>query len=98
MKVLLVPPPDAGHLTALVQAGWALRSAGHEVLVACQPDLIATARAAGLNAAEIGLEAQLTEHAARYTSPDTFPAEAFGGPDTEAGKFLWEVTAQTYVQ
>lgn len=39
MRVLFVPHRDAQHLYPLVPLAWALRAAGHEVLVACVPGL-----------------------------------------------------------
>ncbi|MFD7990317.1 nucleotide disphospho-sugar-binding domain-containing protein [Streptomyces mexicanus] len=42
------------HLTPVVPLAWALRSAGHEVLVACQPDVVPVARQAGLGVAVVG--------------------------------------------
>jgi UDP:flavonoid glycosyltransferase YjiC (YdhE family) len=98
MRVLAVPPPDPSHLVAMVPLCWALRAAGHEVLVACQPDVAPAGRAAGLSVAEIGMEARLTEHARRFTPPETYPSVAFAERDSEAGRFLWEVTAITFVE
>ncbi|MER7307064.1 nucleotide disphospho-sugar-binding domain-containing protein [Streptomyces griseoluteus] len=54
MRVLFVVTPVAGHLSPLAPLAWALRDAGHEVLVAGQPDILATARAAGLHTATVG--------------------------------------------
>ncbi|MBO0913740.1 DUF1205 domain-containing protein [Streptomyces laculatispora] len=54
MRVLFVITPVAGHLSPLTPLAWALRDAGHEVLVAGQPDIVPTARAAGLHAATVG--------------------------------------------
>ncbi|MBD0842321.1 glycosyltransferase [Streptomyces sp. TRM68416] len=46
--------PVPTHLTPMVPLAWALRAAGHEVLVLCQPDVAATARGAGLNLTVVG--------------------------------------------
>ncbi|UQX05460.1 nucleotide disphospho-sugar-binding domain-containing protein [Streptomyces sp. RerS4] len=54
MRVLFVVTPVAGHLSPLTPLAWALRDAGHEVLVAGQPDVLPTAAAAGLHAVGVG--------------------------------------------
>ncbi|MEU3301213.1 nucleotide disphospho-sugar-binding domain-containing protein [Streptomyces sp. NPDC006678] len=54
MRVLFVVTPVAGHLSPLTPLAWALRDAGHEVLVTGQPDILPTAQAAGLHAATVG--------------------------------------------
>ncbi|WP_225102142.1 nucleotide disphospho-sugar-binding domain-containing protein [Streptomyces sp. CoH27] len=54
MRVLIMATPVASHFTPIVPLAWALRTAGHEVLVAGQPDIVAPALAAGLQAFEIG--------------------------------------------
>lgn len=54
MRVLMMTSPVPTHLTPAVPLAWALRAAGHEVLVLCQPEVEATARRAGLCAAVVG--------------------------------------------
>jgi len=54
MRVLTMCTPASSHFTPMVPVLWALRSAGHEVLVAGQPDITEPATAAGLTAAVIG--------------------------------------------
>ncbi|MFJ8477137.1 nucleotide disphospho-sugar-binding domain-containing protein [Kitasatospora sp. NPDC094011] len=54
MRALFVVTPDGGHLTPLAPLAWALRGAGHEVLVLGQPDVQAAAAGAGLSAASVG--------------------------------------------
>jgi glycosyltransferase len=46
--------PVPTHFTPLVPLAWGLRAAGHEVLVAGQPDVVPTIRSAGLIAARVG--------------------------------------------
>ena len=54
MRVLFTPHPSAQHLYPMVPLAWALRAAGHEVLVAAAPDLAEPVRRAGLIAVPIG--------------------------------------------
>ncbi|HEY1621148.1 MAG TPA: nucleotide disphospho-sugar-binding domain-containing protein, partial [Streptosporangiaceae bacterium] len=54
MRVLFSAWAGGGHYAPLVPAGWALRAAGHEVLVACHPSHAPTVTASGLPAAPVG--------------------------------------------
>ncbi len=54
MRVLFMATPTPSHFTPMIPLVWALRTAGHDVLVAGQPDIVGPALAAGLPAAEIG--------------------------------------------
>jgi UDP:flavonoid glycosyltransferase YjiC (YdhE family) len=54
MRVLVTATPVPTHFMPLVSLAWALRSAGHEILVAGQPDIMATVRSAGLGGASVG--------------------------------------------
>lgn len=54
MRVLVTTIPAAGHLTPIVPLAWSLRGAGHEVLVACQPNIAAAVRSTGLSAVPAG--------------------------------------------
>ncbi|RKE21291.1 nucleotide disphospho-sugar-binding domain-containing protein [Streptomyces sp. TLI_171] len=56
MRVLICASPVPSHLTPLFPQIWALRGAGHEVLLAGQPDLVAAAHGAGLSVAVVGGE------------------------------------------
>ncbi|MCZ4507264.1 DUF1205 domain-containing protein [Streptomyces sp. ActVer] len=54
MRVLVICTPVPTHFLPLVPLVWALRSAGHEVLVTGQPDVLGAVRAAGLTGAVVG--------------------------------------------
>lgn len=54
MRVLFMSTPVSTHFAPSIPLGWALRAAGHEVLVAGQPDIIGTAHGAGLCTAVVG--------------------------------------------
>ncbi|GHF10098.1 DUF1205 domain-containing protein [Streptomyces griseoluteus] len=54
MRVLMINTPVSTHLTPLVPLAWALRAAGHEVLVLGREDVLGAAASAGLNAVSIG--------------------------------------------
>lgn len=97
MRVLTIPPPAAGHISAMVPLCWALRAAGHEVLVAGQPDVLPAARSAGLNTARAGEAAELTGALSDTLPPEMFPAPIFGQRDTDYGRMAWEMTARERV-
>ncbi|MCM2414276.1 nucleotide disphospho-sugar-binding domain-containing protein [Streptomyces sp. RKAG290] len=79
MRVLMMTTPVSTHLTPLVPLAWALRAAGHEVLVAGRSDVQEAARSAGLNSVEIGgplnIDAML-----RQRIGGVRPLEAWGRP------------------
>ncbi|MDC2959411.1 DUF1205 domain-containing protein [Streptomyces gilvifuscus] len=54
MRVLVVPFPWKAHVFNLVPLAWSLRTAGHEVRVACWPDLLEAVTSAGLTAVPVG--------------------------------------------
>lgn len=54
MRVLMMTTPVPTHFQPLIPFGWALRAAGHDVLVAGQPDVLESVRSAGLSVACAG--------------------------------------------
>jgi glycosyltransferase len=54
MRVLMMTTPVPTHFVTLVPMAWALRAAGHEVLVVAQPDVVPAVRSAGLVAVGVG--------------------------------------------
>ena len=61
MRVLMVSWAWRSHYFPLVSLGWALRSAGHEVLVATQPALVDVVVGSGLPAASVGHDIDIAE-------------------------------------
>jgi UDP:flavonoid glycosyltransferase YjiC (YdhE family) len=53
MRVLVVASPGTGHVFPLVPVSWALRSIGHDVLVASAGDGVQRAASAGLTAVDV---------------------------------------------
>jgi len=54
VRVLVVPFPWKAHVFNLVPLAWSLRTAGHEVRVACWPNLLDVVTSAGLTAVAVG--------------------------------------------
>ncbi|GAA3166216.1 glycosyltransferase [Planomonospora alba] len=64
MRVLLTTLAATSHLNNLVPLAWALRSAGHEVCVASQPNLTEAITRTGLTAVAVGEEMAKSDGAA----------------------------------
>ncbi|GAA3873657.1 DUF1205 domain-containing protein [Saccharothrix violaceirubra] len=94
MRVLVIPLPYPTHLMAMVPLCWALRTSGHEVLIACPPEVRATAHAAGLTTVDVPGH----EEAPATTIRLRFPLPAFGERYTDAGRDLWRATADSVVR
>ncbi|MCK2221105.1 DUF1205 domain-containing protein [Actinomadura sp. ATCC 31491] len=56
MRVLFTSSAWPTHFFAVVPLAWALRSAGHEIRVACQPSMVPTVTQAGLVAFPVGAD------------------------------------------
>ncbi|MER7007263.1 nucleotide disphospho-sugar-binding domain-containing protein [Dactylosporangium sp. NPDC000555] len=54
MRVLFVPHANKAHLHIMLPLAWALRTAGHDVLVASKPDLADAVMAVGFTPAIVG--------------------------------------------
>jgi glycosyltransferase (activator-dependent family) len=71
MKVLMLSPANRSHLHIAAPVAWALRNAGHEVLVAGRPDLAESIGATGLTGValgepdEVGMTERMNEGAGR---------------------------------
>ena len=61
MRVLVTSWGWRSHFYPLVPLAWALRSAGHEVLVASQPAMIEVITGAGLPAVAVGEDLDFAE-------------------------------------
>lgn len=69
MRVLFATYPGPSHYFPIVSLGWALRAAGHEIIVATQPGFTETVTRTGLPAVAVGDD---TDMGARFR-------ERFGG-------------------
>src|SRR5690348_12329755 len=72
MRILMSTWGWRSHFYCLVPIGWALRAAGHEVLVASHPSMTATIGLSGLPAVPLGRDLGF--------------AEAFGGRIGKVGR------------
>jgi glycosyltransferase (activator-dependent family) len=61
MRVLLVSQAEWSHAAGMVPLGWGFRAAGHDVLFATQPDLVADLAAGGLPTVGVGRDHHLGE-------------------------------------
>lgn len=79
MRVLFTTWAWPSHLYALVPLAWACRAAGHEVLVASQPELLDEITRTGLPGAAVGADVDAAAMVRGYV----LPSEA-GGADGQA--------------
>ncbi|WP_433170041.1 nucleotide disphospho-sugar-binding domain-containing protein [Actinoallomurus sp. CA-150999] len=97
MRVLFVSTPVPSHLTPLTPLAWALRAAGHEVLVTGQPDVMSAAHAAGLSGVPVGEPFNVNELLRRHL-PDGVRLIHVVGPTTTAtilrGAEMWRMRAR----
>jgi UDP:flavonoid glycosyltransferase YjiC (YdhE family) len=77
MRVLFSSWACGGHFAPLVPLGWALRAAGHEVLVACHPGQADQVLRAGLPALPVGPDVDTVELMRRTRG--TGPARGYPG-------------------
>nr|ABO28817.1 glycosyltransferase [Streptomyces sp. FU107] len=81
MRILIIPSPVVTHLMPLVPLAWALRAAGHELLVVGQPDVMGVARQAGLNAVSFGDRFGMEDVFHSMLVPGKRPIELWGRLD-----------------
>ncbi|GAB3740975.1 DUF1205 domain-containing protein [Amycolatopsis oliviviridis] len=75
MRVLFVTIPWKSHFNQLVPLAWALRSAGHEVRVASEPELLETITGAGLTAVRVGSDETLKQRVRRMLGGEATPGQ-----------------------
>jgi UDP:flavonoid glycosyltransferase YjiC (YdhE family) len=101
-RILFVAPPGYGHLFPLVPLAWALRSAGHDVLMAtCGISINASSRA-GLAVIDVAPRVNLAELLERHREgfQHSFPPQGHAAPAGETTAVfaeLCEVTADGVV-
>ncbi|MEI5099100.1 DUF1205 domain-containing protein [Streptomyces sp. PmtG] len=78
MRVLILSSPESTHFSCTVPLAWALRGAGHEVLVAGQPDIVPMARSAGLSTVTVGRQFFGKDLLSPPLPPDKRPIEIVG--------------------
>ncbi|SDW69779.1 UDP:flavonoid glycosyltransferase YjiC, YdhE family [Amycolatopsis xylanica] len=93
MRVMVLSTPFPSHLAPMTPLLWALRAAGHEVLVAGQPDITGAAHAAGFCTATIGHPFHGTDILRIGLGAGQRPLRAFGKPDPKAKSGTWSVHA-----
>lgn len=79
MRVLVMTTPDPSHLPPLAPVAWALRAAGHEVLVAGQPDSAESARTTGLSMVAFGEPFDTEQLVLNSLAPGKRPLESRPG-------------------
>jgi hypothetical protein len=75
VRILLASYADSSYFFGMVPAAWALRAAGHEVRVACQPALTEAAVDTGLTVVPVGRDHMLSAAADGDTPPLSLSAD-----------------------
>ncbi|MGX9874706.1 nucleotide disphospho-sugar-binding domain-containing protein [Streptomyces cellulosae] len=93
MRVLVISTPVPTHFLPLVPLLWALRSAGHEVTVLAQPDVVGAVRACGLTAISAGEPFEVNGMLLEGLEPERRPLQARPRPAPELlggyGRLWW---------
>lgn len=92
MRVLMTAIPSSGHITPMVPLAWGLRAAGHEVVVASQPDLAPATRGAGLQAYAVGEDFDQMAFLQERLPDGRSPIEAWG----RQGEVMYAMAARTW--
>ena len=80
MRVLIVTFPHKTHLFNVVPLAWSLHTAGHEVRVASEPDLLDAVTGAGLTAVSVGSGESAPERMRRAARDGSLPPRDGGEP------------------
>ncbi|USX48334.1 nucleotide disphospho-sugar-binding domain-containing protein [Lentzea sp. HUAS12] len=86
MRVLISTWPASGHLQPIVPLSWALRGAGHEVVVATPQHLVPFVKSTGLDAIALGEEQDqkmMLQGIIQQAGENASPAEALPRPDRQ---------------
>jgi glycosyltransferase (activator-dependent family) len=83
VRVLFVTPAWNTHFFNLVPLAWALRTAGHQVHVAGEPELVDTTTGSGLTAVPVGSDEPIRQRARRAESDGSLPELEMGSPAPE---------------
>ncbi|WP_431934439.1 activator-dependent family glycosyltransferase [Nonomuraea jabiensis] len=71
MRVVVTQLAATAHLNLVVPIGWALKAAGHEVVIAAQPDIMPAVKQTGLLGVAVGDEARYAERLAELAPEET---------------------------
>lgn len=96
MRVLLALSPERAHFLGMVPLAWALRSRGHEVLVASQPELEGAVLEAGLPFVSVGRDHRLKERIARISALGRSAGHDFDWAERDESVLTWEHLLEGY--
>jgi UDP:flavonoid glycosyltransferase YjiC (YdhE family) len=83
VRVLISPHAVLTHLQPMVPLGWALRAAGHDVLVAMPQNLCAEAGMTGLNTVAVGPDFDDVQFLRDRLPGDALPIDVWHRPDED---------------
>ncbi|MGE7388942.1 activator-dependent family glycosyltransferase [Streptomyces sp. NPDC004126] len=92
MRILFTCYPERTHFLLMAPLAWALRTAGHEVRVACQPKLVDAVTRAGLTAVPVGSDRDLWQVAGRLKGSGARLAPGLAEPYDAAERAAGDIT------
>ncbi|GAA3641657.1 glycosyltransferase [Nonomuraea antimicrobica] len=90
MRVVLTQLAATAHLNLMVPLGWALKAAGHEVVVAGQPDIMPAVERTGLTGVAVGEEARYAERIAALPPEGTIYGSGYDITETRPEVLTYE--------
>lgn len=90
MRVVLTHHAATAHLFLVVAVGWALKAAGHEVVVAGQPEIIDPILRTGLTAVEVGTLSDLAGLMASLPAEQTIFGSGYDIAELRPEKLTYE--------
>ncbi|MFI6183773.1 activator-dependent family glycosyltransferase [Nonomuraea sp. NPDC051191] len=95
MRVVITQIAATSHLCLTAPIGWALKAAGHDVVVATQPDLLNAVNNMGLTGVAVGKEARLAERMANLQPEETIHGTEYDITETRPHVLTYEYTRDT---
>ncbi|MFK0295370.1 activator-dependent family glycosyltransferase [Streptomyces sp. NPDC090442] len=92
MRILFTCYPERTHFLLMAPLAWALRTAGHDVRVACQPKLAGAVTQAGLTAVPVGSDRDLWQVAGRLNGAGARLAPGLAEPYDAAERAPGDIT------
>ncbi|KUL55249.1 glycosyl transferase [Streptomyces sp. NRRL F-4489] len=94
MRILFTCYPERTHFLLMAPLAWALRTAGHDVRVACQPKMTEAITQAGLTAVPVGSDRDLWQVAGRLTGAGARLAPGLAEPYDAAERAPGDITLE----
>ncbi|MGP3912331.1 activator-dependent family glycosyltransferase [Nonomuraea sp. 10N515B] len=98
VRILFTTYAEKTHFLGMVPLAWALKTAGHDVRVASQPELTDVITNTGLTAVPVGRDHTLHQFLKRTEELDGGDEERFDFTENDPAKLTWEYLSSGYSQ